>query len=227
MDVEQETNISRAVIDLYASLPNHGKAINSEFTVLAAILLVSEKKFEIVSLATGTKCIGSTALEADKFGCLLSDSHAEVLARRGFQRYLLKCMLALVKHKELAADKKFPLDLNFQFSMGGMKLKPGFDVYLFVSDSPCGDSSIYPLRSDVHDEIIPAKINFTGAKLMGQQASCCLATTSPAVWQREDTQVLGCLRTKSGRSDTTLSNRTVSKSCSDKISKWNFVGLQG
>jgi tRNA-specific adenosine deaminase 1 len=45
----------------------------------------------VVSLATGTKCIGN-GLEKEKSstGNLLHDSHAEVLARRGFIVYILR-----------------------------------------------------------------------------------------------------------------------------------------
>jgi hypothetical protein len=48
---------------------------------------------QVVSLATGTKCIGGEYISLQ--GLSVNDSHAEVLARRGFLRFLFS-ELALI-----------------------------------------------------------------------------------------------------------------------------------
>jgi len=65
--------------------------INSitEQTVLASVVLFWESScsFEIISLASGTKSVGRKNLSL--LGNLIADSHAEVLVRRAFKRFIL------------------------------------------------------------------------------------------------------------------------------------------
>ena len=69
------------------------------FSVLAGITVrnVDNGSVTVLSLATGTKCIGyATAMKYRK-GSILFDSHAEVLARRAFIYYLFKLLIAIKK----------------------------------------------------------------------------------------------------------------------------------
>ena len=69
-------------------------AADSSWTVLAAIVLEKEcprendPKFKVLSLATGTRCLGKSKIDSDGF--MLVDCHAEILAKRSLQRILLK-----------------------------------------------------------------------------------------------------------------------------------------
>lgn len=79
---------------------------------------------------------------------------------------------------------------------GLAKVKDTVSFHLYMSDSPCGDASIF---SDGNN------LTFTGAK--------------PTFGWKEKTQQTGVLRTKSGRSDIPVSHRSTSMSCSDKIAR--------
>eukprot|EP00729_Bicosta_minor_P002532 gene2532-9425_t len=91
--------VASAALDAYGRLPKKGKPnVASEWTVLAAIVMettttlpprtaaTKSPSFSVVALGTGTKCVGHAALGTA--GDLLVDSHAEVVARRAFKRYL-------------------------------------------------------------------------------------------------------------------------------------------
>uniref|UniRef100_A0A8C4T7U4 tRNA-specific adenosine deaminase 1 n=1 Tax=Erpetoichthys calabaricus TaxID=27687 RepID=A0A8C4T7U4_ERPCA len=115
-----------------------------EWTLLAAVVKIqdsvdgtsSQESKEIVSLGTGTKCIGQ--LKMSQKGDVLNDSHAEVIARRGFLRYLYHQLKLAV-----ATDDRsifFPGEKS-----GKWRLKPGITFVFFTSHTPCGDASIIPM----------------------------------------------------------------------------------
>lgn len=79
-------HIAQLCLDHFAALSKTGKPnAKQEWTVLAAI--VSETpagELMVVSMATGNKCVGFEKINPGGF--LIHDSHAEVLAKRAFQR---------------------------------------------------------------------------------------------------------------------------------------------
>ena len=49
---------------------------------------------EVVSIGTGTSCLGKSQLSKD--GSILHDCHAEIIAKKAFQRYLFKNIFLFV-----------------------------------------------------------------------------------------------------------------------------------
>ncbi|CAF98939.1 unnamed protein product, partial [Tetraodon nigroviridis] len=83
--------IARLCYERFDQLPRRGKPeAGREWTLLAAVLRTARSAKsdqvtkEVVSLATGTKCVGRSAVSPS--GDVLNDSHAEVIARRGCVR---------------------------------------------------------------------------------------------------------------------------------------------
>jgi hypothetical protein len=178
--------------------------------------ITQESDLLVISIATGTKCAGKG--KEDLHGFITSDSHAEVLARRGFVRWLSKCVLAIQNCPMLHSDPQFPLEISnknvpvdnkdINKSTAPYTLKKNWQFYLYVSDSPCGDASIYPrmiktnqvagftgaklIRPDTSSHLITDAVNDSSDKLPVSQPGCCH-------WEREDEQEVGLLRTKSGR----------------------------
>ncbi|CAJ1947050.1 unnamed protein product [Cylindrotheca closterium] len=190
----------------------------SEFTVYASIVAQQEDNFWVVSAATGTKC---TAIR--KQGFVLHDSHAEILARRGLVRVLWLQINAISKSQSFSKGR---LLLEQEPCKEKYKIRQDIALHLYVSDSPCGDASIYGASSGFF---------FTGAKIIvsketGVTSTVCGGDTQllqGAPIARENSQLLSSLRCKSGRSNLPSHLRSTSMSCSDKIVKWSILGLQG
>lgn len=109
---------------LFFSLPKKGKPTSQQWTTLAGFVIEwknnnnnQANKLTIASIATGTKCV--TGKSSEKLNVII-DCHAEVLAKRGFKRFLM------AHHKN-----------------GNNYEQSAFDVHLFVSQLPCGTIERY------------------------------------------------------------------------------------
>ncbi|XP_041650819.1 tRNA-specific adenosine deaminase 1 [Cheilinus undulatus] len=145
--------IAKLCYERFKQLPRRGKPEpGREWTLLAAVVKLSRcansdtVEKEVVSLGTGTKCIGQTGMSPN--GDVLNDSHAEVMARRGCIRYLLTELHRTVRGEDSSvfcrADEQ-----------GKWRLQPGVSFLLFTSHTPCGDASIIPM-SESQSQPCPA-----------------------------------------------------------------------
>jgi tRNA-specific adenosine deaminase 1 len=251
--------LCQSVFDLLRSLPQNGKPSPGQFTVLAAVVAsIHQEESDpiniVLSLATGTKCIGN---EFDnKCGFVIHDSHAEVLARRGFVHFLLLCVLAFYSDPSVVRNIEFPLeavepssaDCPLHTQHTTLRMKSSWKLHLFISDPPCGDASLYPTAEGI-STITGAKLASSsnsavpshrstdcgkGAKAVDASTALNGFNSEPAhggaassTHQENKNQDLGAIRTKSGRSDLQDLHRTLSLSCSDKICRWINIGMQG
>ncbi|CAN9499504.1 unnamed protein product [Ophioblennius macclurei] len=143
--------VARLCYERFDSLPRKGKPeLGREWSLLAAVLKRSPRnqnqnqnqnqagaaEMEVVSMGTGTKCVGRTAMSPN--GDVLNDSHAEVIARRGCVRYLTQQLLEAVSGR--GSSVFTPAEQK-----GKWKLQPGVSFIFFTSHTPCGDASIIPM----------------------------------------------------------------------------------
>ncbi|PON43075.1 Adenosine deaminase/editase [Parasponia andersonii] len=225
--------VSDKVLWVYNSLPKKGKPQGREVTVLAAFLISSpSQELEVVALGTGTKCIGRSRMSPH--GDFVNDSHAEIVARRALLRFFYT---QIQRNSENYRERKigngnkqlegesgddaenvlFELD---QDSMGREKyrIRKGWQLHMYISQLPCGHASSSSQFAP-QKNVLPRECS--------SQPSCTelkdsiYGETSTKIHD-DASELCDTVQRKPGRGDTTLS-----VSCSDKISRWNVVGVQG
>ncbi|XP_069037246.1 tRNA-specific adenosine deaminase 1 isoform X2 [Lepisosteus oculatus] len=117
--------VARLCHERLGSLPRRGMPeAGREWTLLAAVVKISR-----------SPSAGQGSAGAEHTGDVLNDSHAEVIARRGFLRYLTEQLRLAVSR---AGSSVFAPGTD----RGRWSLQPGVSFVFFTSHTPCGDASI-------------------------------------------------------------------------------------
>ena len=204
-----------AQLERMAEVPQPGRK------VIACFVQCDEetKGYSVISFASGTRCI--TGDKMSLRGDVVNDSHAEVVARRGLVRYLYhQCHLF---HQE-ASDTIFELvpgaDPQSDAHLKLVRVKDQFKFHLFISTAPCGDGAQFsrddtanrepPTDACHHPTMSSKSQGVLRTKMEGGEGTIPIGDAQPLTWD-------GILQ----------GGRLRTMSCSDKIARWNVLGLQG
>jgi double-stranded RNA-specific adenosine deaminase len=220
--------------NLYHQLSLNVLCPPSSTDVVAAFLLEDETRdqLEIVSLASGSKCIRGVHLSDE--GHAIQDCHAEIVARRAFVRFL---------YEELAKLSNAHAKCIFEKVEGSeVRMKSNYKVHLYISKPPCGDAtqftrSVLGGTRDLHDYSVDHQpcwnhYNTKTARKMGLLRKKLECGEGGVVLDDVQTgqHTQNWHKLKSSRftlSSDSIENRLCTMSCSDKILKWNVLGVQG
>ncbi|KAJ3640853.1 hypothetical protein Zmor_027389 [Zophobas morio] len=199
-------HVARLIQEKFESLMSKD-LLHAKRKVLSGIVMTRNGNLsdaEVVAVTTGTKCISGGYISTK--GSSLNDMHAEVLSRRCLISYFYDQLDLVAKFQEQKSI--FTKRTNGK----GFKLRKGVEFHLYISTAPCGDASVFSL-------------NEYGDKMDKHPNRSCRGLLRTKIENGEGSiPVDGTRQTWDG---ILQGNRLLTMTCSDKICRWNVLGLQG
>ncbi|EXJ73077.1 uncharacterized protein A1O5_04226 [Cladophialophora psammophila CBS 110553] len=209
--------VAHLALSTFNSLPQKCKPRTlsdgeTEWTPMSAVVLAEEgqdSRLTCVSVATGTKCLSATALPRCQ-GLVVHDSHAEILALRGFNHWILSELEIILQDP---AHQSPYLEFSLQDDAGMIqgcpfRLKDNVIIHFFTTVAPCGDASMEILMDSFpSSDATPWPVD---------------SNTTTLLQGRGYFSQLGYVRRKPARADADPSD---SKSCTDKLAVKQFTSI--
>ncbi|RAL09894.1 tRNA-specific adenosine deaminase [Aspergillus homomorphus CBS 101889] len=243
------SRIARLVHTHFDTLPARSKPIvrddgTREWIPMAGMVVVRgentpEEELTCVAVTSGAKCLAASQLAGCK-GLVLHDWHAEILALRAFNYWVLNEVRGVLEGERRVASVATDIDTGSRSSASAspssrfirrrhpstknnppFELHPDLKVYMCCTCAPCGDASMELTMAAQEDptpweETTPADAGMASATATAT-ATATQADPDPSptlLDGRGHFSKLGIVRRKPARAD---ADSTKSKSCSDKL----------
>lgn len=205
--------VSRLVVEKFSELTDNFTSPHARRKVLAGVVMTTGtdvKDAQVICVSTGTKCINGEYM-SDR-GLALNDCHAEIIARRSLIRFLYGQLEYFLSDRPEEHEKS-----TFRWcSQRGYRLKDDIQFHLYISTSPCGDARIFsPHEAGAEDQ---------GDRHPNRKARGQLRTKIESGEGTIPVRTSNTIQTWDG---VLQGERLLTMSCSDKIARWNVIGVQG
>ncbi|RGP68082.1 trna-specific adenosine deaminase 1 [Fusarium sporotrichioides] len=208
----QADSIAQAVLQQFHKLPAKRKpAVRDnglhEWVPLSGIVAEQNGVLTCLALATGMKCLPVSKI-AQSNGVGIHDWHAEILAIRTFNRFLLdECQSLLENEDKLSIlQRKKQTSNSDGMYLQSFEIKDDVKLHMYCSEAPCGDASMELTMASQEDASAWAAPTPTTRT---PDPNADISLLGRACFSRT-----GIVRRKPARGD---APPTLSKSCSDKL----------
>lgn len=207
-------HVARLVQKKFAELTNDLTSQYARRKVLAGMVMTRDDNVEnakLLCVSAGTKCINGEHLSDQ--GKSVNDFHAEILTRRCTLRYFYSQLEMLTSSDQAVVEQSI-----FETANVGYRIKDGVKFHLYISTAPCGDSRIFSPHARQEDE------NEGGDRHPNRKARGQLRTKIESGEGTIPVKSTVGVQTWDG---VIQGERLLTMSCSDKIARWNLLGIQG
>ena len=214
--------IAKISHDFYNRLQSTVDAPQPGRKVIAAFIMedTNTQSLSVVSVGSGTRCITGDHMSLE--GLVVNDSHAEVVARRSLIRFFYAQLMEFSQNtnRERKEDTS-TIFVDSERASNIARLRDNLKFHLYISTAPCGDGAQFsrgdelnrdpPIDATHHPTMSTKAQGVLRTKMEGGEGTIPIGDeTRPQTW--DGIQQGGRLRTMS---------------CSDKVGRWNVIGLQG
>ena len=194
---EWASQCTNAVWKKYRSLNKGAKDNDIVAGFIVRVSNESNSDPRVVAIGSGTAIAAGDNYSLT--GSVIHDSHAEIVARRSLIRWIYSQINTAGSDDSLAQHNNDGLS--------PYSLKP-FDLWLYISQAPCGDAAVFS-----HSDGSP-KASKLGKFRLKVEAGM---GTTPVNEILERQTFDGIMQ----------GDRALCHSCSDKVLRWNVLGVQG
>ena len=201
------------------------------------------------------KILRNEASSSSQYGRRVRDCHAEVLARRAFRRQLTLEIIENIRgasSSEIPDENRL---LERQLNENGtitFRLRPNITIHFYSSSAPCGNAvlkkfakmSKEKFRDELGDDQWPPQphVPISDSSIhLGQFSLLIKKDNETSLFSRGDSShenedsTHGSMRaallsddwTPPGTTTIAMHHKGSIHTCSDKLARWNYLGLQG